>query len=146
MVSVMEINRDEIGPDQARHSLTEIDWAQRAVRDTPWPLWLYPVNTLLLGAVGLSYLLQGSIPWLTVVVALAVVGVNLLAGRITGVPYALPTSRLFLSGVVVTGICLVAVVVVAPVVDRAWPVVVLSLLAMVSYALGSWAHVRSTRR
>lgn len=146
MVSIMENNDGSIDPARAREALAEVASAQKAVRDTPWPTWLYPVNSLLLGAVGLCFLLdRWSLPAL-VGVAAAIWAVNLGVGRSTGVPFALPTSKTFLAWVAASTVCLVTASVLASEVDERWPVVVASAGAMLCYAIASWVHHRSTRR
>ena len=58
---------------QAREALASIQGVQRAVRDTPWPTWLYPTNALLLGAMALTFLLQEHCNGVFITVVLAVV-------------------------------------------------------------------------
>jgi hypothetical protein len=144
MVSGMETNR----PDAvaAERALAEIDSAQRAVRDTPWPVWLYPVNAVLLGAMALTTLLDEQRSWVWLVTGLAVFGINVLAGLRIGTPWALPTSRGFLTAVAVSAGLLVAALIVSDLTDHAWPVVLLAIATTVSYLIGSVLHHRSTRR
>lgn len=134
---------DDRTPAAARAALAEIDDAQRAVRDTPWPLWLYPVNAVLLGLMGLASLLDHA-SWARFVVALGVVVVNVGVGYRIGVPWALPTSRAFLAGVVAAGVLVVVAAVAAQLSDEAWPVVLASLGAALAYAGAAVAHRRTT--
>lgn len=144
-VSFMENKRPALDPSQAADALAAIDRDQRAVRDTPWPLWLYPVNTVLLVALGLSFLAPERALWVTLLIVLAVVGANLLAGRVNGAPFALPTSRAFLGLVAVSGFLLVASHAAARELDTALGNVALSLAAGATYAVACWVHHRSTR-
>ena len=131
-------------PDQARAALAGIDQVQRAVRDTPWPTWLYPTNALLLGAMTLTFLLQQHRTVVFVVVALLVAGVNLVAGYRMGTPWALPTSRLFLGAVAAAGACVLAASVLSDSTNSRWPVLVLAIVASGLYLAGAVAHRRST--
>jgi hypothetical protein len=138
----------ERGPDrtEAREALASIERAQRAVRDTPWPTWIYPVNAGLLGLMALTFLLQEHRTATLLVVASVMVGINVTAGYRMGTPWTLPTSRTFLALVATSGLCLVAAVVVADLTEAAWPVVVLAVTATVAYVAGGVAHRRSTGR
>lgn len=130
-------------PDAARAALAEIDDAQRAVRNTPWPVWLYPVNAVLFGLLGLASLLDSSSS-ARFAVALVTVVVNVTVGYRSGVPWALPTSRVFLVGVFGAGAWAVVAAVAAQLSDRAWPVVLFSLAATVTFSVGAIAHRRAT--
>jgi hypothetical protein len=123
--------------------------AQRAVRDTPWPTWIYPVNAVLLGAMAVAALLHEHRSSVLLALALTVVGVNLTAGYRMGSPWALPTSRGFLASVAALASCLVAALaaLAAPnLTQRSWPVVVLAMAATAIYLVGSVVHRRSTGR
>jgi uncharacterized membrane protein (UPF0136 family) len=130
----------------ATKALAEIEFAQRAVRDTPWPVWLYPVNAVLLGAMALTTLLDEHSLTALFAVALVVFAVNVLAGLRMGTPWAVPTSRGFLTAGAVSAGLLVAAVLTSRETDRAWPVVLLAVGTTVSYLIGSVIHHRSTRR
>lgn len=146
MFSAME-NIDR-APDSAaaQDALDEVDSAQRAVRDTAWPTWLYPVNAVLIGAMALTALLDDYRLIMLLAVSFASVGVNMAVGYRTGVPRALPTSRGFLASVAVAVACILAAWLAADLTDRAWPVVALAASAAGSYLIGSVAHRRSTSR
>ena len=131
-------------PAEAREALASIDRAQRAVRDTPWPTWIYPVNAALLGAMALTPLAPEHRRLSALVaVALLVMAVNLAAGYRMGTPWTLPTSRTFLAAVAASGLCVLAAFAVA---DNTWPVVTLAVAAAVLYLAGGVAHRRSTGR
>jgi hypothetical protein len=128
----------------ARAALGEVADAQRAVRDNPWPVWLYPANAALLGLITLSTLLDPTERTSALLaLSLAVVGLNLSAGYRMGTPWALPTSRTFLASVGVSVLCFVLAL--AVVGSAAWLVPVLAVVATGTYLLGSLAHWRSTR-
>lgn len=146
MVSCMESINPVPDATAAAKALAEIESAQRAVRDTPWPVWLYPVNAVLLGAMALTSLLDEHSLTALFAVALVVVAVNVLAGLRMGTPWAVPTSRGFLIAGAVSGGFLVAAVLTSRETDRAWPVVLLAVGTTVSYLIGSVLHHRSTRR
>lgn len=146
MVSCMESINSVPDAAAAAKALAEIESAQRAVRDTPWPVWLYPVNAVLLGAMALTTLLDEHSSKALLAIALAVLAVNVLAGLRIGTPWALPTSRGFLTAVAVSVGLLVAAMVTSDLTDRAWPVVLLAVGTTVSYLIGSALHHRSTRR
>lgn len=147
-VSDMENNRPDpveaVDAEQAAAALADIDRDQRAVRDTPWPLWLYPVNSILLTALGLSFLLPESGMWVTLLVAFGIIGANLLAGRANGVPFALPTSRAFLGLVALSGALLLGAHAAVREIEGPGLAVVLSVAAGATYAVGCWVHRRST--
>jgi hypothetical protein len=146
IVSYMESISPAPDAAAAAKALAEIESAQRAVRDTPWPVWLYPVNAVLLGAMALTTLLDEHSTKALLAIALAVVAVNVLAGLRIGTPWALPTSRGFLTAVAVSAGLLGAALVTSGLTDRAWPVVLLAAGTTVSYLVGSVLHHRSTRR
>lgn len=128
----------------AREALATIENAQRAVRDTPWPAWIYPTNAVLLGALALTALLEQDRRFTAMLLMFAIVAINILAGYRTGVPSALPTSRTFLVLVTVAGACAAGAFVVAEVQEAVWPVVVLAALATASYLVAGVAHRAST--
>jgi hypothetical protein len=146
MVSCMESINSVPDAAAAAKALADIETAQRAVRDTPWPVWLYSVNAVLFAAMALTTLLDEYSSAALLAVALAVVAVNVLAGLRMGTPWAVPTSRGFLTAGAVSGGLLVAAVVASRLTDRAWPVVLLAVGTTVSYLIGSVFHYRSTRR
>ncbi|WP_436535671.1 hypothetical protein [Actinoplanes sp. HUAS TT8] len=131
-------------PAEAREALANIDTVQRAVRDTPWPVWLYPVNALLVGAMTLTFALgdDGFVPLLAGGAVL--IAVNMLAGYRMGTPFAYPTSRLFLASVVAAIACLLGAFIVAETTTHVWPIVVLAIAASSFYLAGSVVHRRST--
>ncbi|GAA2884191.1 hypothetical protein Acy02nite_08070 [Actinoplanes cyaneus] len=140
----MENNLDVPNPAEARKALADIDTVQRAVRDTPWPTWLYPVNALLLGAMTSTFALgdDGFVPLLASCAVL--IAVNTLAGYRMGTPFALPTSRVFLASVGAAMACLLAAFIVAEVTTQRWPILVLAVAAAAVYLAGGVAHRRST--
>lgn len=131
---------------EAAAALAAIDRSQRAVRDTPWPVWIYPVNALLLGAMALTPLAEPSDSSALLAVAVTIIVANLAAGWHNGVPFALPTSRGFVSAVALSALFLVLALVVADLVDSAVPVVALAVAAAATYGVGSIIHYRSTHR
>jgi len=133
-------------PAEARDALASIDDVQRAVRDTPWPAWLYLINAVLLGAMALTSLLHEHRSGALLAVGLTVVGVNVTAGYRIGAPWALPTSRGFLAAVAASVYCVVAALAVADLIEPTWPVVVLALAATAIYLTGGVVHRRSTGR
>ena len=144
MVSSMENNTPAPDPAEARAALAGIDAVQRAVRDTPWPTWIYPVNALLLGVMTLTFALgdDGFVPLLATGAVL--MAVNLLAGFRMGAPYTLPTSRAFLALAGAAFACLVGGLVVAEVTTPRWPIVVLAAATTAFYLAAGVAHRRST--
>ncbi|MEU4559544.1 hypothetical protein AB0F72_14260 [Actinoplanes sp. NPDC023936] len=140
----MENNPHVPDPAEAREALATIDTAQRAVRDTPWPTWIYPVNALLLGAMTLTFAFgdDGFAPLLAASAVL--LAINMLAGYRMGTPYTLPTSRAFLALVGAAIACLLAAFIVAELTTRSWPIVVLAIAAAAFYLAGGVVHRRST--
>jgi hypothetical protein len=128
----------------ARAALGEVAAAERAVRDNPWPVWLYPANAVLLGLITLSVLLdEDARSRALLALALTVVVLNVSTGYRMGTPWALPTSRVYLTAV---GVAVACFVVALAVVDAAaWLVPVLAVVATGTYLLGALAHWRSTR-
>ncbi|MBL7255342.1 hypothetical protein [Paractinoplanes lichenicola] len=128
----------------AREALASIDVAQRAVRDTPWPTWLYPVNAVLLGAMALTALAPEDNRFPTLLaVAFAVIAVNAVTGYRMGTPWTWPTSRVFLVSVIGAGLCMAAAFAVS---DHTGPVIALAVATAALYLVGSVAHRRTTGR
>lgn len=146
MVAIMENSRRALDPAEARDALAGIQDVQRAVRDTPWPTWLYAVNAVLLGAMTSTSLLDENRSSALLAVALTVVAVNITAGYRMGTPWALPTSRGFLAAVAASAVCVVAALGVAELTRATWPIVVLAIAATAVYLAGSVVHRRSTGR
>ncbi|MEV0902034.1 hypothetical protein [Actinoplanes sp. NPDC049802] len=140
----MENNTHVPNPAEAREALADIDTAQRAVRDTPWPTWIYPVNALLLGAMTLTFALGDDGLVLLLAAGAALMAVNVLAGYRMGAPYTLPTSRVFLALAGASTMCLFAAFVVAELTTQARPIVVLAVAAAAFYLAGGVVHRRST--
>lgn len=140
----MENNLHIPNPAEAREALASIDTVQRAVRDTPWPTWIYPVNALLLGGMTLTFALGGDgfVPFLALGAVL--VAVNMLLGYRMGTPFAYPTSRPFIASVGAGMACLIAAFVIGETSVRRWPIVVLAIAATAFYLAGAVAHRRST--
>ncbi|WP_413316675.1 hypothetical protein AA0Z99_08535 [Agrococcus sp. 1P02AA] len=136
-------------PDRgdAAASLAAVAAAERAVRDRPWPLWLYPANALLLGGVAIAGLIPSSMIGAIVVVALAsaMAALNYGAGRRMGTPFAIPTSRGFRILVAASG-AFVLLAMLARAAELPWAIIACTVGAIVAYALASVLHLRSTRR
>jgi hypothetical protein len=140
----MENNLHIPNPAEAREALANIDTAQRAVRDTPWPTWIYPVNALLLGAMTLTFALGDDGFVLLLAAGASLMAVNVLAGYRMGTPYTLPTSRVFFALVGASMACLFAAFVVSELTAQAWPIIVLAVAVAAFYLAGGVAHRRST--
>jgi hypothetical protein len=140
----MENNLDVPNQAEAREALASIDSAQRAVRDTPWPTWIYPVNALLLGAMTLTFALGDDGFVLLLATSAALLVVNMTAGYRMGTPFTLPTSRAFLALVGAVGACLLAAFVVADTTAQTWPIVLLAVTAAALYLVAGVVHRRST--
>jgi hypothetical protein len=146
MVATMESIGQVPDPAEARQALASIEDVQRALRDTPWPTWLYPVNAFLLGAMALTSLLQEHQSSVLLAIALLVVGVNVTTGYRMGTPWTLPASRGFLAAVAASAFCLVAALAVTELTERTWPVLVLAIATVAIYLAGGVVHRRSTGR
>lgn len=146
MVSDMENIDRPPNAQEAREALVDIQTVQRAVRNTPWPSWLYLVNAALLGALVLTLLLEEQQAVVFTAVAVVVVAVNVVAGYRSGAPWVLPTSLAFFVAVAVAvaGLCVFGAFAVAGLPGMSWLVVVLAACAMASYVLGAVAHRRSS--
>lgn len=145
MVSTMENNLPNVDADEARSALAEVEAAQRAVRDTPWPTWLYPVNALLLGAYAVASLIEAwwRLPvWLGL--AAGILALNIAAGMRMGTPWIVPTSRGFQVCVAVATLCMVSTVLLGP--GHAMAVIALAATSTVTYLVGGVLHHRSTHR
>ncbi|MEV4704469.1 hypothetical protein [Actinoplanes sp. NPDC049316] len=140
----MENNPHVPNPAEAREALANIDTAQRAVRDTPWPTWIYLVNALLIGAMTLTFALGDDGHVFLLGTSAALTAVNMLAGYRMGTPFALPTSRVFLAAVGASVACVLAAFIVAELTTQPWPIVVLAVVAAAFYLAGGVAHRRST--
>ncbi|WP_430592118.1 hypothetical protein [Humidisolicoccus flavus] len=137
---------DQPEPVTKQHALVDEEQVRRAARLTPWPLWLYFVNALLITGLALTPLLgemslQG---WLAIGFALTVA--NAISTYRSGVPWALPMSRVFLGALAVATALVVAALIAGMVGEERWPVVVCALAAGVVFALGSAAHIRRAKR
>jgi len=138
-------NVPPVSAEEARSTLAEMEAAQRAVRDTPWPTWLYPVNALLLGAYTLHALIEDE--WrfaVSVGIAGTILALNVIVGKRMGTPWILPTSRGFLACVCLAAACMVAAVVLGH--EHPVLIIALAVAATVLYLLGSVLHHRSTHR
>ncbi len=144
MVADMENIERDTTASEARRALESIESAQLAVRNTPWPAWIYPVNAVLLGALALSALVEQDRRTTVFAVMALIIAINVYAGYRTGVPSAMPTSRVFVVLVAASGACVAAAFVVAEMTTAAWPVVVLAVLATAGYLIGGRVHRAST--
>ncbi|YAL84065.1 hypothetical protein ACMYYO_04445 [Dermacoccaceae bacterium W4C1] len=130
----------------AQAALDAADAAERSIRDTPWPVWLYPINGALMGLLVLSTLVDTMRPAALLWVSLLTSFFNLLVGRWMGTPYTLPTNRVFLvSCGIACGCAIAAVIATATMESPTTLVIMLAVAAMASYGLGSVSHYRSTR-
>ncbi len=82
---------------------------------------------------------------LMVVLASALAAFNYWAGRPMGTPYAIPTSTGFRVLVAVSGLFVMGSLFARPV-GLDWVIVACAAGAVVSYAIASFFHYRSTRR
>lgn len=147
MVANMETINSTPDPGEASDGLDAVADAQRAVRDRPWPLWLYPLNAFLLGGVALAGLIRSSMlaAFVVIILGTALAALNYWAGRLIGTPFAVPTSRGFRILAAASG-AFVIVSLFARAADLEWVIIVCSAAAAISYGLGSVLHHRSTRR
>lgn len=143
----METNGESSDRISAVDGLDAIAAARRAVRDQPWPTWLYPTNALLLGAITLTSLLDSSMmaSLLILVLGVGVALINYQAGRLMGTPYAVPTSKVFLGFVILAGASTATAVVLRETLSEQG-IIACASGAVISYGLGSVVHYRSTRR
>jgi len=133
-------------PREAAAALGAVSDAQAAVRDRPWPIWLYPINALLLGGVALAGLVDSAAIGALVIGVLAVclVALNYGAGRHMGTPFAIPTSRGF-RVLVAAASAFVIGALFARMADLDWAIIACAVGATSCYAIGAVLHVRSTR-
>ncbi|WBB65121.1 hypothetical protein [Micromonospora sp. WMMD812] len=134
-------------PHEASAGLKAVADAQRAVRDRPWPLWLYPANALVLGGLALTGLVESSMlaAFVVLVLGVALAALNYWAGHLMGTPFAVPTSRGFRILAALSG-AFVIVSLFARAADLEWAIIVCVAGAAISYSLGSVLHYRSTHR
>lgn len=138
-------------PNPDRHeaaaALAGVADVRRAVRDRPWPVWLYPTNALLLGGLALAGLVQSSMLGSLIVLALgtAIAALNYWAGRLIGTPFAIPTNRGFRILAALSAVFVIASLF-ARAADLGWAIVACAAAATVSYSVGSVLHRRSTHR
>src|SRR5699024_10581733 len=125
--------------------LSAVADAQRAVRDQPWPVWLYPTNALLLAGLALTGLLASSMlaAFTALILGVSLVVVNYWAGRRMGTPFAVPTSRSFRALLVVSAIFLIASLFASDA-NLEWAIIGCAAGAAISYGIGSIVHYRST--
>jgi len=146
IVADMETIYPEPDPQQAAADLDAVADARRAVRDRRWPLWLYPTNALLLGALALAGLVDSSMlaTFILLPLGVALARFNYWAGRRMGTPFAVPTSRGFRVLVALSGLC-VLLSVFARAADLPWLIIACAVAAVISYGAGAALHHRSTR-
>lgn len=146
MISLME-NIERPDADDARAALSQATAAGNAVRNTPWPSWLYPINAALVIVLGLTLLVERPLGLpLTLATSAVMIVVNWLVARRLGVLYALPTSRTFLTFIGISAACLIAIAVCGALFALPlWAGVSLTVAAGLSYLFGCLAHYRSTR-
>ncbi|GIF75099.1 hypothetical protein [Asanoa siamensis] len=143
----METNGPGPSRYEAANDLAAIAHVQRAVRNRPWPIWLYPANALLLGGLALTGLIESSALAALVALALAcsLAAVNYRVGRAIGTPYAIPSSRGF-RVLAALSAAFVIVSVLVPADGPRWLILAGAAGAVISYTAGAAVHVRSTRR
>lgn len=142
----MENNANTPDPAEAQAALADIENAERAVRDVPWPIWLYLANAVLLGAIAASFLVDTAAPGALLAVAVATITVNVLAARQLNIPWAVPTNRVFQASCVSAAVFLVAAAVISALADSRWPIVACSIGAAVVYLVGCAFHHRNATR
>ncbi|GLU48424.1 hypothetical protein [Nocardiopsis ansamitocini] len=147
MIADMETINPNPDPREAAAGLDAAAGARRAVRDRPWPVWLYPINAILLGGLALAGLLHSSMlaTFVVLIIGIALAALNYWAGRLMGAPFVIPTSTGFrilgaVSGAFVIGSLF------ARAAGLEWVIVVCAIGAVASYGLGSILHYRSTHR
>lgn len=146
MISYMETIGSMPGRDEAAADLDAVADAQRAVRDRPWPTWLYPANAVLLGGMALTPMLSDSMKLAASLPLAAVVfALNYWVGLRIGTPFALPTNRGFLAAVAIAGLVMVTAVLAGSLDAPDWFFPVCAVGTAVSYGIGSVLHYRSTR-
>lgn len=91
----MENNDPTIDPEEARAALADIDGAEHAVRDVPWPAWLYLANAFVLLVLPATQVLPGRWPAVAILIILAQVYVNRWAGERYSIPWAVPSDVAF---------------------------------------------------
>lgn len=145
MVADMETINPDPDPREAAARLDAAADARRAVQDRPWPIWLYPINALLLGGLALAGLLRSSLlaALIVLIIGIALAALNYWAGRLIGTPFAIPTSLGFRILVAASG-AFVIVSLLARAADLERVVIVCAIGAVLSYGLGSVLHYRST--
>ena len=146
----MENNLSAQDAASARAALADVDAAKKAVKDAPWPTWLYFENAALLTLMGLSLLLgEPAWIWGWCAIGVAILVVNLGAARAMGISSALPSSVAFLTCVgVAIGLLVVPAVLREAAFFPVGPALIVpcALGAGVVYLVGSAIHYRSTRR
>ncbi len=145
MVSGMETIGPNSDPGSAAADLEAVADARRAVRDRPWPAWLYPVNAALLAALVLTALVRSSAvaAVLAVVIGAGLAAINYAVGRAMGTPFAVPTSRAFRLLVALAAVLVIASLFVPPT-GSGWWLVGFAAGAAASYGIGAVIHYRST--
>lgn len=146
MVSAMENNDPITDPDEARASLADIDGAEHAVRDVPWPIWLYLVNAALLAMLTVAVSLDDRRTAAITAIALTMIAANYLAARALNIPWAIPSSRVFIGALSVCIVVAVGALMLADVVDTLWPFIALAAGNAVIYLIGCFHHHRTATR
>ena len=141
----MATNDDSDGiRDAALRDLRAAEDAADAVRDRPWPIWLYPLNALLLGGIALTPVLQGgNRSTVLLAISLVLILVNMTVGYRMGTPTAIPTSQGFRNGLTVAAFAVIASLLLASFGPPGWMFLSCAFVAVVSFSLGSIAHMRS---
>lgn len=131
-------------PHEAAAGLDAITTAQRAIRDRPWPVWLYPTNALLLAGLALTDLLESSMlaAFVAVILGPALALINYLVGRRMGTPFAIPTHRGFCLLAALSAVFLIASLFASDA-QLNWAIIACAAGAAISYGLASMLHSRS---
>ena len=142
----MENNRNLPDPAEAREVLADIERAEHAVRDVPWPIWLYAFNAVTLLALPATLLLPDYYSASAILLILAQISVNVWAGRHYTIPWAIPSDMTFRI------CCYIAVALsVSPFLldiftDPTWHVGIAGAIAAPLYLLGCLFHHRNATR
>lgn len=147
MVADMETIPSHPDRHTASAALDVVAEARRAVRDRPWPLWLYLSNAVLLAGVALTGLIETPIAFALVagVLAMGLAALNYWAGTRMGTPFAIPTSPGFRICAITAGAFVIASLL-ARGAGLPWVVVLCAGGVLISYGLGAAFHRKSTRR
>ncbi len=141
----METNSSGLSPEarDARASLQQARQAADAIRRVDAPWWYFVLSAALFASLILVQLLGDRSTTFIIIVAVAIVALNLLAARSAGVMGAPSRNRGYLTAVFLILVVIVGSMVWYGATGETWTVVVMAATAAVLMLIGGWLYRRN---